>query len=105
MQDVEEWIEQHDGIDGRFIWWIGAAPTSELYRLIVKPLLSIGLVGSINTERSAKGLKHDILSLKRNRLSDDQALVLYRSAENIRHLMNARKEYCTSNSPLGNSSK
>ena len=65
----------------------------------------VNSTGGINTERSAKGLKHDILSLKRNRLSDDQALVLYRSAENIRHLMNARKEYCTSNSLLGNSSK
>ena len=76
-----------------------STPTSELYRYIVG-LSSLFYQLVWNTERSAKGIKHDVLSLKRNRLSDDQALVLYRSAENIRHLMNAnaRKEYCTSNS-------
>ena len=72
MEQVTKWIEDNDGLDGRLIWYKAFASTSLLYQHIARPLLSMGTVGSINTERSTKGLKHDILSLKRNRLSDDQ---------------------------------
>ena len=50
----------------------------------------MGTVGSINTERSAKGLKHDILSLKPNRLSNDQALILYQCSEILQNLTKVR---------------
>ena len=67
--------------------------TTELYRQIVRPLLSNRAVGSINTEHGVKGLKeHDILSLKRNRLSDDQAMILYQCSENLRHLLKVRMQ-------------
>lgn len=52
--------------------------------------MSIGTVGSMCTKRSTKGLKRDILSSNRNRLSDGQACVLHRASENIRLLMKAR---------------
>ena len=43
------------------------------------PGLSIGTVGSIDVERKAKTLKHDILARSgtSNKLSDDQAITLY----------------------------
>ena len=52
----------------------------------------MGTVGSINMECSAKGLKHDILLLKRNRLSDEQAIILYRCGENLRNLLRVRMQ-------------
>jgi len=63
-----------------------------LYQLIARPLFSMGTVGSINTERSAKGLKHDIRSLKRNRLSNDQVMILYASSDNLGHLVRVRMQ-------------
>ena len=92
LEEVIEWIEKNDGIDGRFVWYKAFASTTDLYRKIARPLLSMGTVGSINTERSAKGLKHDILSLKHNRLWDDQAIILYRCGENLRNLLRVRMQ-------------
>ena len=43
-------------------------------------------------ERKAKTLKHDILSKKRNKLSDDQAITLYGMSENLCYLYKARKD-------------
>lgn len=84
VKDVQEWVDAHDGLEAT-----GGAKA--LYQQVLKPLLSIGSVGSISTERSCKGLKKDILSIKRNpRLSTEQALVLYRASENLRYLMDAR---------------
>ena len=60
------------------MWYQAYASTSELYDTIKLPgPYYLWALSSINTEHSAKGLKHDILSLKRNCLSYDQALVLY----------------------------
>ena len=50
----------------------------------------MGTVGSINSECSAKGLKHDILLLKRNQLSDEQAIILYRCGKNLRNFLRVR---------------
>jgi hypothetical protein len=41
---------------------------------------------------TSKGLKHEILSKARNRLSDDQAIILYGMSENLHHLHKARVE-------------
>jgi len=49
-------------------------------------------VGSMDVERSAKGLKHEILCPKRNKLSTDQAVTLFGMSEYLRHLINARIE-------------
>ena len=54
--------------------------------------MSIGTVGSMDVERRAKDLKHEILCPKRNKLSPDQAVTLYGMSENLHHLMKARKE-------------
>jgi len=80
-----------DQIGGRFTWYEAFADTDPFYHKVARRLMSIGTVGSINTERAAKSLKHDILSIKRNRLSDDQAVILYRVGENLRHLKNVRE--------------
>ena len=77
-------------MEGRFCFFDAYHEEDPFYQKIARPLLSIGTVGSISTERSAKSLKHDILSLKRNRLSDEQAVILYRVGENLRHLENVR---------------
>lgn len=90
VKDVQEWVDAHDGLEGRFTWLEAFGGAKALYQQVLKPLLSIGSVGSISTERSAKGLKKDILCNKRNRLSTEQALVLYRASENLRYLMDAR---------------
>ena len=87
MQQVKEWVNETNGLEGRFVWLSTFADTNALYRKVLKSLLSIGTVGSINTERSCKGVKHEILSIKRNRLTLDQALTLYRASENLRELM------------------
>jgi len=41
---------------------------------------------------TSKGLKHEILSKARNRLSDDQAIILYGMSENLQHLHKATVE-------------
>ena len=86
------WISSHGGVAGRLNWHGAFGGTKELWQKVAKPLLSVGAVGSISAERSSKGLKQDILSLKRNRLSDDQAIVLYRASVNLRHLLKVRLE-------------
>jgi hypothetical protein len=53
--------------------------------------MSIRTVGSIDVERRIKPVKNDILSKTRNRLSDSKATVLYRTSENLNHLMKAKK--------------
>ena len=49
--------------------------------------MSVGTVGSMDVERSAKGLKHEILCPKRNKLSTDQAETLFGMSENLHHLI------------------
>ena len=58
---------------------------------MAKPLLSMHTVGSIDVERRIKPVKNDILSKTCNRLSDSKATVLYRTSENLNHLMKAKK--------------
>ena len=53
--------------------------------------MSMRTVGSIDVERRIKPVKNDILSKTRNLLSDSKATVLYRTSENLNHLMKAKK--------------
>ena len=48
-------------------------------------------VGSIDVERRIKPIKHNILTKKRNRLSDSKGVALFRASENLRHIMKAKK--------------
>ena len=89
---VTAWIERNEGIEGRFTWFETLARGTDFYQKVAKPLLSIGTVGSMDVERRAKTVKEDIMSKKRNRLSDDQAITLYGMSENLRHLYKARKD-------------
>ena len=45
----------------------------------------------MEVERRVKPLKDSILTKKRNRLSDSKAMVLWRAAENLKHIMHAKK--------------
>jgi hypothetical protein len=92
IDDVIAWKKNGGNLRGRLIWWETFARHTDLYKQIAKPLMSVGTVGSMDVERSAKGLKHEILCPKRNELSTDQAVTLFGMSENLRHLINARKD-------------
>jgi len=81
IDDVAVWIESNKGLEGRFCWFETLARETNFYQKIARRLLSIGTVGSIDVERRAKGLKHEILSKARNRLSDDQAIIIWHVRE------------------------
>ena len=76
---------------GRFAFFQTYAANSEFYRKVTKPLFSIRTVGSISTEQRVKHIKHDIMTEKRNRLKDEKGVALYRSSDNLKHLMKAKK--------------
>lgn len=91
VEEVKEWVEKHNAIDGRFQFFETFAASSEFYLKVAKPLLSMRTVGSIDVERRIKRIKHNILTKKRNRLQDPKGVVLYRASENLKHIMNAKK--------------
>ena len=45
----------------------------------------------MEVERRVKPLNDSILTKKSNRLSDSKAMVLWRAAENLKHIMHAKK--------------
>ena len=47
--------------------------------------------GSMLAERRIKAVKHKIMTKKRNHLLDPKGVVLMRVAENLNHIMNAKK--------------
>ena len=91
VEEVKEWVEKQNAIDGRFQFFETFATSSEFYLKVAKPLLSMCTVGSIDVERRIKRIKHNILTKKRNRLQDPKGVVLYRASENLKHIMNAKK--------------
>ena len=70
VEEVKEWVEKHNAIDGRFQFFETFAASSEFYLKVAKPLLSMRTVGSIDVERRIKRIKHNILNKKRNRLQE-----------------------------------
>ena len=53
--------------------------------------MSMRTVGLIDVEHRIKPVKNDILSKTRDCLSDSKATVLYRTSENLNHLMRVKK--------------
>ena len=76
IEDVVEWVEQNNSIDGRFVFF---------------ETFAMRTVGSIDVERRLKPIKHNILTKKRNRLQDPKGVALFRASENLKHLMHAKK--------------
>src|SRR6056300_1030760 len=91
FDQVQKWVEENDGVEGRFSFYQSFAKTKVFYHKVAKPLLSMRTVGSIDVECRIKPVKNDILTKYRNRLSDEKGVVLYRASENLRHLMNSKK--------------
>ncbi len=91
VAQVKEWVEKHNGVEGRFLFFETFAANSEFYLKVAKPLLSMRTVGSIDVERRIKPIKHSILTKKRNRLLDPKGVALYRASENLKHIMKAKK--------------
>ena len=74
--------------------WFGAfAEHSEFYLKVVKPLLLMRTVGSIDVERRIKPIKKEILTKKRNRLQDPKGVALFRASENLKHILKAKKSW------------
>ena len=84
-------METTGAISGRLGWFECYAGTSDFYRLVAKPLLSMGAVGSMDCERRAKPLKNTILTKDRNRMLDPTGVALLRGYENLRHIMLRRR--------------
>ena len=91
IQHVVDWVERHDNVKGRFQFFETFAADNELYLKVGKPLCSLGTVGLMLAERRVKAAKHEIMTKKRNRLLDPKGVVLMRVAENLNHIMNAKK--------------
>ena len=90
FDDVQQWIEDNGGVAGRFRFFEARGKQSIFYQKVAKPLMSMRTVGSIDVERRIKPVKNDILSKQRNKLTNSKATILYRTSENLRHLMNAK---------------
>ena len=89
LDDVMSWIEDHNNIEGRFRFFDVYNPNSAFYCRVARPLISMHTTGSIDVERVAKPFKHNLLWKERNCLSDENGIVLFRSAQNLRYLMKA----------------
>ena len=90
IKDVRDWAEKHDLIAGRFRFFETYARGSFLYVKVIKIFLSLRLAGSMDVERIAKPLKHQILTKERNMLGDEKATVLLRASENLKLLFDAK---------------
>ena len=91
FDEVQSWIEDYNGIAGRFRFFEMRNRQSVFYQRVAKPLLSMRTSGSMDVERRVKPMKNDILCKTRNRLDCAKATMLYRCSENLRHSMHAKK--------------
>ena len=90
FDDVCQWIEDYDGIEGRLRFFQAYMPLLPLWQRVGRPLMSMRTAGLMDVERVAKPIKHMILTKQRNSLEDDRGVVLFRAQQNLKHLMNAR---------------
>ena len=77
--DVRQWIENYDGIEGRLRFFQAYMPLSPLWQRVGRPLMSMRTAGLMDVERVVKPIKHMILTKQRNRLGDDNGVVLFRA--------------------------
>ena len=77
-------------MQGRFNFFETFAEHTEFYQSIANPLLSMHIVGIIDFEQRIKPIKHNILTKKHIRLHDPKSVALYRSSENLKHIMDAK---------------
>eukprot|EP00986_Skeletonema_menzelii_P008448 scaffold3563_cov139-Skeletonema_menzelii.AAC.7 len=91
IKNVVQYLESTGAISGRITWFECYAGLSDFYRLVAKPLTSMGTVGSMDCERRAKPLKNTILVKGRNRMKDPTGVALLRGIENLCHIMHAKK--------------
>ena len=85
--DVEKWIVDIDGINGRLDFFETFARNNTFYLKVAQALLSMRTTGSIDVEHRIKPLKHNIMTKKRNRLKDPKGISLLRGQENLKHSM------------------
>ena len=90
FDDVREWIETYDGIEGRLRFFQVYMALSPLWLKVGRPLMSMRTTGSMDVERAAKPIKNQILTRERNRLSDEKGIVLFRAQQNLKNLMDTR---------------
>ena len=64
--------------------------SSTFYLKVAQPLLSLKTVGSMDAERAAKPLKHNIMTKERNKLGHEKAEVLLRTQTNLRYLLSVK---------------
>ena len=88
---MQELVEKHDSIQGRFEFFEAYAANSEFYLKVAKPLLTMGTVGSICTERRNKCIKDNIMTKKRNCLDNRKSVLLMPAKENLNHITRAQK--------------
>jgi len=102
---VVKYVETTGAISGRLGWFECYAGTSDFYRLVAKPLLSMGTVGSMDCERRAKPLtlKNTILTKDRNRMMDPTGVALLRPSSYHACEEDAWKEDCRLSSLSRNS--
>ena len=91
IDKVLKWAEETGNIKMRFAFFETFHANSELYLMVIKPLLSMRAVGSIDVERRVKMMKGNILTKKRNRLKDPKGVAYLRASENLKHIIHAKK--------------
>ena len=83
-------METHKNLEGRFRFFDVYKPNSVFYQRVARHLLSMRTTGSIDVERVAKAFKRNLLRKEMNRLSDENGIVLFRVAQNLKYLMKVK---------------
>ena len=83
---VSDWIKK-TGFHCSRLNFFSILPKSQLYTVLIEPLLSLRTTGSITVERIAKPMKHSVLEKHRNRLGIVKAELLLRVGLNLRALL------------------
>jgi len=88
-----DWVERHGLMRGHFGFFETFAENSEFYQRVVKPLLSMCTIDSIDVQHRIKPIKHNnnILTKKQNYLHDPKGMALYIAQENLKYIMNTKK--------------